>query len=177
MVDSYLFGGAQSIALVALEVIFWTYTDLYLEKFRVQLSGGAADWGFTTNCEKRIHFHPTNCEKLSKFFTIGWEHMLRFDHFQLEFEAHIWCVSSIHEYYLLVDYEFVTPSATVWTRTQFFAWLMWFIKETLVEPILAIVTFRLRVSHSQNPKLQPNGFLCSSCRINSVFQFCPPQSM
>ena len=46
MVDSYLFGGAQSIALVALEVIFWTYTDLYLEKFRVQLSGGAADWGF-----------------------------------------------------------------------------------------------------------------------------------
>ena len=45
MVDSYLFGGAQSIALVALEVIFWTYTDLYLEKFRVQLSGGAADWG------------------------------------------------------------------------------------------------------------------------------------
>ena len=46
MVDSYLFGGSQSIALVALEVIFLTYTDLYLEKFRVQLSGGAADWGF-----------------------------------------------------------------------------------------------------------------------------------
>ena len=36
-----------------------------------------------------------------------------FDYFQLEFAAHIWCVSSIHEYYLLVDYEFVTPSATV----------------------------------------------------------------
>ena len=46
MVDSYLFGGSQSIALVALEVIFWTYTDLNLEKFRVQLSGGAADWDF-----------------------------------------------------------------------------------------------------------------------------------
>ena len=37
MVDSYLFGGAQSIALVALEVIFWTYTDLYLEKFSLKL--------------------------------------------------------------------------------------------------------------------------------------------
>ena len=46
MVDSYLFGGAQWIALVALEVIFLTYTDLYIEKFRVRLSGGAADWGF-----------------------------------------------------------------------------------------------------------------------------------
>ena len=57
-----------------------------------------------------------------------------FNHFQLEFAAHIWCVSSIHEYYLLVDYEFVTPSATVWTSTQFFAWLMWFIKETLIKP-------------------------------------------
>ena len=37
MVDSYLFGGSQSIALVALEVIFWTYTDLYLEKFSLKL--------------------------------------------------------------------------------------------------------------------------------------------
>ena len=39
-------------------------------------------------------------------------HDFWFNHFQLEFAAYIWCVSIIHEYYLLVGYEFVTPSAT-----------------------------------------------------------------
>ena len=56
-------------------------------------------------------------------------------HFQLEFAAHIWCVSSIHEYYHLVDYEPVTPSATVRTTTQFLTYLVSFIKETLCEPL------------------------------------------
>ena len=43
------------------------------------------------------------------------------DYFQLEFVVYI----SIHEYYLLVAYEFVTPSATTWTRTQFLAsWIV-----------------------------------------------------
>ncbi len=35
------------------------------------------------------------------------------DHFHLELVVHIWSVSSMHEYYLLVEYEFITPSATV----------------------------------------------------------------
>ena len=36
-----------------------------------------------------------------------------FDHFQVELLVHTWCVSSTHEYYVLVDYELTTPSASV----------------------------------------------------------------
>ena len=40
------------------------------------------------------------------------KHEFWFDHFHLEFAAHILSVNSIHEYYLLVDYERITPTAS-----------------------------------------------------------------
>ena len=47
-----------------------------------------------------------------------------------------------------------------------------FIKETLSKLVCELLNF----GH-KNPKLQPNWFLCPSCRIDSIIQFCPPQSM
>ena len=61
----------------------------------------------------------------------------RFDHFQLELAAHISCVNSIHECYGLVEYELATPSAIVWTRTHFFAFLISFIRKSYINSIVS----------------------------------------
>ena len=71
----------------------------------------------------------------------------------------------------ILQLEVVEPEFTYFLEysIQFFRR---FIKETLSKLVCELLNF----GH-KNPKLQPNGFLCPSCRIDSVFQFCPPQSM
>ena len=107
----------------------------------------------------RVSFinNPNGSRKIHEFWL---------DHFQLELAAHIWCVSSRHEYYLLVDYEFVTPSATAWTRTQFLVSLMWFIKETLVKLLCESLHFEhenhrknIAKCSRRNSRIIPNKFL------------------
>ena len=44
-----------------------------------------------------------------------------FDHFEMELEAHIWCVSSTDETYSHTKYELLTPSGDSRTRISFFA--------------------------------------------------------
>ena len=44
--------------------------------------------------------------------------MFWFDHIEMELEAHIWCVSSTHQYCSHIKYELLTPSASGRTRTR-----------------------------------------------------------
>ena len=96
---------------------------------------------------------------------------------QKELRTHNLPKDSTHVYYLQTKYELHTPTGSGRTRIHVFlrvfgTFFRIFIKETLSKLVCELLNF----GH-KNPKLQPNGFLCPSFRIDSVFQFCPPQSM
>ena len=96
---------------------------------------------------------------------------------QKELRTHNLPKDSTHVYYLHTKYELQTPTGSGPTEFMYFweysaQFLRWFTKETLSKLLCESLNFE-----HKNLKLQPTGFLWPSCRIDSVFQFCPPQSM
>ena len=96
---------------------------------------------------------------------------------QKELRTHNPPKDSTHVYYSHTKYELQTPTGSGWTRIHVFFSVFstifrWFIKETLSKRLCESVNFEQKITEKHTPI-----FFGPSGRIDSVFQFCPPESM
>ena len=69
------------------------------------------NWEMSTQgCSKQVRWGSPLTQKI----------VISFNHFPMEFGAHIWTFCSTHEYCKTTKYELQTPSGSGWTRSRFF---------------------------------------------------------